>query len=144
MAKIKEIMTKDCVTASQTDTIFEIAKKMKDHDIGFIPIVEGKKLIGVVTDRDLVIRGFAEQKDGSTPVKDVCSSQTTTVGLDIDVEDAAKLMARQQIRRLLVVDNGELAGVVAIGDLAVNEQHDEKAGKALSEISESDKTVSRV
>jgi CBS domain-containing protein len=144
MAKIKEIMTKDCVTASPADTIFQTAKKMKDHDIGFIPIVEGKKLIGVVTDRDLVIRGYAEQKDGSTQVKDVCSNATTSVGLDMDVEDAAKMMARQQIRRLLVVDNGELAGVVAIGDLAVNEQHDEKAGKALSEISESDKTVSQV
>jgi CBS domain-containing protein len=144
MAKIKEIMTKECVTATQTDTIFDTAKKMKDHDIGFIPIVDGKKLVGVVTDRDLVIRGYAEQKDGQTQIRDVCSKETTSVGLDMDVEDAAKLMARQQIRRLLVVDNGELAGVVAIGDLAVNELHDEKAGKALSEISESDKTVARV
>lgn len=144
MAAIKEIMSKDCVTASPSETIFDIAAKMKNHDIGFIPVVEGKKLIGVVTDRDLVIRGLAENKSGSAQAKEVLSQPLTTVSPETSVEECAKIMAREQIRRLPVVENGELVGVVAIGDLAVRELHNEKAGQALSEISESDRTMAGV
>jgi len=133
---IKDIMSTDCVTVSPQDNIYEIAVKMKQNDIGFIPVVEGRKLIGVVTDRDLVIRGYAEKHSGSTAVEEVISKDVTTVGPDTSVDEAAKLMARQKIRRLPVVSGGELVGVVAIADLAVREIFVNEAGEALSEISE--------
>ncbi|MEF3309904.1 CBS domain-containing protein [Paenibacillus sp. GYB004] len=136
MRTIQDIMSTDCVTVSPQDNIYEIALKMKQNDIGFIPVVEGRKLIGVVTDRDLVIRGYAEKHSGSTAVEEVISKDVTTVGPDTSVDEAAKLMARQKIRRLPVVSGGELIGVVAIADLAVREIFVNEAGEALSEISE--------
>jgi CBS domain-containing protein len=138
--KIKEIMTRDCATVTLQDNVYEVAVKMKREDTGFIPVVEGKRLIGVITDRDLVIRGFAEKKEGSAAVKEVMSSnQITSATPETTVEEAAKLMASQQIRRLPVVDNGELVGIVSIGDLAVRDKFEDEAGQALSQISENEK-----
>ncbi|WNQ13647.1 CBS domain-containing protein [Paenibacillus aurantius] len=138
MTTLKEIMTRDCVTVTLEDNVYEIAVKMKQHDIGFIPVVDGKQLIGVVTDRDLVVRGYAEKRSGSTAVKEVISEKTVTASPDMTVREAAELMAREQIRRLPIVENGELAGVVAIGDLAVRQKLEDEAGQALSRISEPD------
>jgi CBS domain-containing protein len=118
------------------DNVYEIAVKMKQHDIGFVPVVEGKKLIGVVTDRDLVIRGFAEKREGSAAVKQVMTENVQTIEAGTSIDEAAKLMAKQQIRRLPVVDKGELVGIVAIGDLAVRDKFEDEAGQALSQISE--------
>lgn len=136
MKKISEIMSTDCVTVTLEDNLYEIALKMKQNDIGFIPVVEGKKLIGVVTDRDLVIRGYAEKHSGSTAVKEVISKDVTTISPDATIDEAAKLMASRKIRRLPVVQSGELVGVVAIADLAIREVFVDEAGQALSEISE--------
>ncbi|MCS7459433.1 CBS domain-containing protein [Paenibacillus doosanensis] len=137
---LKEIMTKDCATVTLKDNVYEVAVKMKQEDTGFIPVVEGKKLIGVITDRDLVIRGYAAKKEGSTAVKDVMSSnQITCASPETTVDEAAKLMAKQQIRRLPVCENGELVGIVSIGDLAVRDKFEDEAGEALSQISEKDK-----
>jgi CBS domain-containing protein len=133
---IRDIMAKDCVTVTLQDNVFEIAVKMKQHDIGFIPVVEGKKLIGVVTDRDLVVRGFAEKREGSTAVKQVMTENVKTIDTGTTIDEATRLMAEYQIRRLPVVENGELIGIVAIGDLAVRSKFEDEAGQALSEISE--------
>ncbi|MCR8633600.1 CBS domain-containing protein [Paenibacillus radicis (ex Xue et al. 2023)] len=135
-------MTKDCATVTLKDNVYEVAVKMKQEDTGFIPVVDGKKLIGVITDRDLVIRGFAAKKEGSTAVSEVMSSnQITSATPETTVDEAAKLMANQQIRRLPVVENGELVGIVSIGDLAVRSTFEDEAGEALSEISEKDKVT---
>lgn len=136
MKTIKQIMSTDCVTATLLDNVYEVAVKMKQHDIGFIPIVEGKKLIGVVTDRDLVVRGFAEKHSGSTAVSEVMTTEVDTITSDTSTDEAAELMATKQIRRLPVVEGGELIGVLAIGDLAVREIFVNEAGEALSAISE--------
>jgi len=139
---LKEIMTTDCSTVTLLDNVYEVAVKMKQEDTGFIPVVDGKKLIGVITDRDLVIRGFAAKKEGSTAVKEVMSSnQITTATPETTVDEAAKLMAKQQIRRLPVVENGNLVGIVSIGDLAVRDKFEDEAGEALSQISEKDKVT---
>ncbi|MCD1257930.1 CBS domain-containing protein [Paenibacillus athensensis] len=136
MAKtVKEIMAKDCVSVTLQDNVFEIALKMKQHDIGFIPVVENKKLLGVVTDRDLVIRGYAEKKSGSTAVQEVMTEGIATIEASTTVDEAAKIMAKEQVRRLPVVENGQLIGVVAIGDLAVRNIFEDEAGQALSRIS---------
>jgi CBS domain-containing protein len=135
MKTVKDIMSKDCVTVSLQDNVYEIAVKMKEHDIGFIPVVEGKRLVGVVTDRDLVVRGYAAKREGSAAVQQVISEQITSIPSHTSVDDAAKIMAKEQIRRLPVVDNGELVGIIAIGDLAIRDKFENEAGEALSRIS---------
>lgn len=135
---VKDIMSTDIQTVTLKDNVFEIATLMAKYDIGFVPVVEGKKLIGVVTDRDLVIRGYAEKNEGSAAVDQVMSRDVTTIAPDTSVDEAAKIMAKEQIRRLPVCENGNLVGVVAIGDLAVRDKFENEAGDALSKISEKD------
>jgi CBS domain-containing protein len=137
---VQEIMTTGCVTCTPQDNIYEAAVKMKQHDIGFIPIVEGKKLVGVCTDRDLVIRGYAEKHSGSTSITEVMTKECITCSPDTSLDEAAKIMADKQIRRLCIVENGELVGVCAIGDLAVRDTLVDEAAQALHEISEPDNT----
>lgn len=134
--QIKEVMSSPCITAALKDNVYELAVLMKQHDIGFIPIVEGTRLIGAVTDRDLVVRGYAEKHSGSTAVETVMTTDVLTIPPDTTMEEAADLMAKHKIRRLPVVENGHLVGVVAIGDLAVRDAFIQEAGEALNEISE--------
>ncbi|MCP3771795.1 CBS domain-containing protein [Paenibacillus sp. MZ04-78.2] len=136
---LQEIMTTDCSTVTLKDNVYEAAVKMKHEDTGFIPVVEGKKLIGVLTDRDLVIRGYAEKREGSAAIKQVMSERVVSVPPETTVDEAAKIMAKEQIRRLPVVENGDLVGIVSIGDLAVRDKFEDEAGEALSQISEQDK-----
>lgn len=136
MKKVRDVMTRDVVTVTKQDNVYEIAVKMRDHNIGFLPVVEGGQAIGCVTDRDLVIRGYADKHSGSTAVETVMTSPCVKVSPDITAEEAAAIMAEKKIRRLVVEENGRLAGVVAIGDLAVREGLQGESGEALSEISE--------
>ncbi|SCW39517.1 CBS domain-containing protein [Paenibacillus tianmuensis] len=136
---LREIMTTDCSTVTLKDNVYEAAVKMKQEDTGFIPVVEGKKLIGVLTDRDLVIRGYAEKREGSAAIKQVMSERVVSVPPETTVDEAAKVMAKEQIRRLPVVESGDLVGIVSIGDLAVRDKFEDEAGEALSQISEQDK-----
>ncbi|MGP0585870.1 CBS domain-containing protein [Paenibacillus timonensis] len=137
MKKVSEIMTDDVVTVTPQDNVYEVAVKMKENDTGFIPVVEGgDKLIGVITDRDLVIRGIAEKRPGSTAVDEVMTKGIKTASRDMSVDEAAELMAQQQIRRLPVCEGDRLIGIVSIGDMAVRNIFADNAGEALSEISE--------
>ncbi|MCD9026547.1 CBS domain-containing protein [Cohnella silvisoli] len=136
MRKIADIMSDDCVTVTPQDNIYQVAMLMKDHDIGFVPVIEGRKLVGVVTDRDLVIRGYADKLSDSTSVREVLTEDVQTVSSNMSVDEAATIMASSQIRRLPVVDDGQLMGVVSLGDLAVREIFVNEAGEALSDISE--------
>lgn len=133
---IRDLMTKNVVTVTLQDNVHEIAVKMRDHNIGFIPVVDGGRAIGCVTDRDLVIRGYAEKRPGSAEVAAVMTSPCVKVSPDITPEEAAGIMASRQIRRLVVEEDGRLVGVVAIGDLAVRDDLRRESGEALGEISE--------
>ncbi|WP_410768158.1 CBS domain-containing protein [Fontibacillus sp. BL9] len=138
MKKIDEIMTREVVTVTPEDNVYEVAVKMKQHGTGFIPVVDkgGDKLIGVITDRDLVVRGIAEKHPGSAAVETVMTKGIKTASPEMSVDDAAELMAQQQIRRLPVTEGDRLVGIVSIGDLAVRNIFADNAGEALSEISE--------
>ncbi|GIN19062.1 CBS domain-containing protein [Siminovitchia fordii] len=138
MTHISDIMTKDVETCSLGDTIYEVAMRMKELDVGVIPIVENKKLMGIITDRDIVLRCIADRQPPSSKVEDIMSENLFTVSPDTTTQEAARLMAKEQIRRLPVVENGELVGIVALGDLAVRDLTDNQAKQALSEISEDD------
>ncbi len=134
--RIEDVMTTDVETVSLHDTLYNVAVKMNDLNVGAMPVVDGKKLVGIVTDRDIVIRGIAENLTGSDPVQKVMTSDVITVKPDQSIRHAIHLMSEHQIRRLPVVNGDELVGIVALGDLAVNEKSDSQAKKALSEISE--------
>jgi CBS domain-containing protein len=134
--KIRDIMTSDVETCTLLDNVFEVAVKMKDLNVGAIPIVDGDKLVGMITDRDIVIRGVAEKHPPSSKVEAVMSDHLVTATQDMSTEEATKLMAEHKIRRLPVVEGDKLVGIVALGDFAVNELTDEQAQHALTEISE--------
>ncbi|HYK74679.1 MAG TPA: CBS domain-containing protein [Pseudoneobacillus sp.] len=136
METIREIMTDDVECCTLLDNVFEVATKMKEWNVGAIPIVDGENLVGMITDRDIVVRGVAEKHPGSTKVEDIMSEELITVTPDTSTREAAQLMAKHQVRRLPVVEGEKLVGIVALGDFAVRDLTDDQAKKALTEISE--------
>ncbi|MEH7483437.1 CBS domain-containing protein [Neobacillus drentensis] len=136
MEKIRDIMTEEVECCTLLDNVYEVALKMKQLNVGAIPIVDQEKLVGMITDRDIVVRGVAEKHPGSTKVEDIMSNDLITVTSDSSSKDAAKLMAKHQIRRLPVVEEGKLIGIVSLGDFAIRELTDDQAKEALTEISE--------
>lgn len=141
MGIIKDIMSKDIECCSLLDNMYEVAVKMKELNVGAIPIVDEKRLVGMITDRDIAIRGVAEKNPGSTKVEKIMSDQLVTVTSDTTTNQAAKLMAEHQIRRLPVVEGENLIGIVSLGDFAIHQLTDEQAGNALSEISEQNNQI---
>ncbi|PAQ14604.1 CBS domain-containing protein [Bacillaceae bacterium SAOS 7] len=131
--KVREIMSRNVACCTSQDSMEAAASKMESLNVGAIPVVNNGQVVGMVTDRDLVIRGLANQQ-GNT-VSDVMSNNVVSVSPDASLEEAAALMAQHQIRRLPVVENGQIAGIVSLGDLSVREQANESAGSALSNIS---------
>lgn len=139
MKTVQEVMTTQPAAVTLQDNIYEVAVKMRDFDTGFIPVVDsetGRKLIGVITDRDLVLRGYADKHSGSTSVETVMSKPVTSIAENASVDEAAEIMASGQIRRLPVTRDNELIGIVSLGDLAVKRIFADEAGEALSEISQ--------
>lgn len=129
-------MTDNVECCTLLDNVFEVAVKMKELNVGAIPIVDKDKLVGMITDRDIVVRGVAEKHPGSTKVEDIMSSKLVTISADSTTKEAAKLMAEHQIRRLPVVEGDNLIGIVSLGDFAIRELTDDQAKEALTEISE--------
>jgi len=136
MPKVRDIMSSEVQTASPDTTLEEVATMMKTEDVGAIPVVEDEELVGIITDRDIVVRCVAEGKDPSeTSVEDVLSEDLETASPDMDVQEAVRLMSRRQIRRLPVVEENRLVGILALGDVAVKQDEGE-AGEALQDISQ--------
>jgi CBS domain-containing protein len=136
MQTVRDVMTTNVEYCTPLDNVYEVAVKMKDLNVGAIPIIENEKLLGMITDRDLVVRGYAEKRSGSYEVTGVMSPDLITIKPETSLQEASELMSEKQIRRLPVVENGHLIGIVSLGDLSVNKMSDESAGHALSEISE--------
>ncbi|MFH0347256.1 CBS domain-containing protein [Bacillus vallismortis] len=134
--KIRDIMTKNVECCEPTASITELAKQMKDSNVGSIPVCENDTLKGIVSDRDIVTRCLAEnQMDAKA--RDIMSADIVSGHPDMSAEEASQLMAEYQIRRLPILQNERIAGIVALGDLSVEKNTDQKAGEALSEISKS-------
>jgi CBS domain-containing protein len=134
---IKDVMTTDVSFVEPTTPILEIARKMRDHDIGSTPVVEDERLVGMVTDRDIVVRIIAEGGDVRTKTaRDAMSPRVLYCFADESVEAVLENMGDQQIRRLPVVNRDKrLVGVVSLGDLALSGKS-KAAGEALQEISQ--------
>jgi len=134
--KISEIMTKDVISLSVDDTVEHAAGLMKEHDIGSIPVSTNEKIVGIVTDRDIILRCVAEGKDlKMQKVREIMTSNPVVGDENLNVDDAARIMSERQIRRLPIVSNNTLIGMVSLGDLAVEPNLKEQATDALSEIS---------
>jgi CBS domain-containing protein len=133
---IQELMTPNPRTVEADRPIVESAKLMRDEDIGMVPIVEGEKLIGTITDRDITIKVVADGKDPSTTtVREVASTNLVTIDPQQDLDEALRLMAKHQVRRLPVVEeDGKLIGVVAQADVA-RHSSDAQTGELVEEIS---------
>ena len=117
--KVRDAMAKTVTSAKKSDKVIDVAKKMKQQDAGFMPVLEnGGTVIGVITDRDIVIRCIAEGHDprGET-AEHLMSRQVTIIAPDDDIEEAGRAMQREAIRRLPVAENGRLVGVLSHGNL---------------------------
>lgn len=134
---LADIMTPDIDVLRPTDTAAEAARRMRNLDVGVVPVCEDSRLVGVITDRDITLRVVAEGKDPNTvQLRDCCTGDVIAAEPDWSVDKAADVMAKHQIRRLPVVDRGMLVGMVSLGDLAVKTQKPEPTAKALKEISQ--------
>ncbi|KZZ85101.1 MULTISPECIES: CBS domain-containing protein [Bacillaceae] len=138
MNKVSSIMSKNVASVTSSQSIQEAAQLMSQHNVGSIPVVENGQMKGIITDRDITLRTTAEGRDSNTKVSDVMTSQVVSGRSDMSYEEASQLMAQNQIRRLPIVENNNLVGMVALGDLSVNQLSNESAGSALSNISNQD------
>jgi CBS domain-containing protein len=134
---IRDLMTANPCSIDVDKSVAYAAKMMRDEDVGLAPIVEGDRLVGTLTDRDIAIRVVAEGKDPEqTTVREVASTNVVTIDPQQDLDEALRLMAKHQVRRLPVVEeDGRLVGVVAQADVA-REGDDTQTGQVVQEISE--------
>lgn len=119
-ATVAESMTADPKTIGVHQSVREAAELMKAHDIGDLVVVDGDQVVGIVTDRDIVVRCLAEGGSGDDEIGKACSSDVVTVESDSHVADAVNLMRERAVRRVPVTEGGALVGIVSLGDLAVD------------------------
>jgi CBS domain-containing protein len=134
--KITDSMTANPCTIEADKPVSYAAKMMRDEDVGFAPIVEGDRLVGTLTDRDIAVKVVAEGRDpDATMVRDVATNNLVTVEPEDDLDEAMKLMASHQVRRLAVVEGDRLVGVVAQADVA-RDAKAKQTGEVVEQISE--------
>ena len=139
--KISEIMSRDVQVARPQDTIQSVAQRMKEIDVGSLPVCDGERIQGMVTDRDIAIRAVAEGRSFESAVADIMTPEVDYVFDDEDAGEAADRMAEAQVRRLPVVDREKrLVGIVALADLT-GRVKDKTAGQTLEEISEPTRSI---
>lgn len=132
---IKDIMSSYVVTVGTTDTVSSVAKLMSKHNIGAVPVTDGDTLKGIVTDRDIVLRCVATGGDiNSSKIGDIMTDATTCISPTQDVTDAVHLMAEQQVRRIPVLENGKIQGIVTLADIA-RVRNSSEISAAITEIS---------
>ena len=134
--KASEVMTRDVQTIRPDQTAQEAASFMLSSDAGSIPVTEGDRLIGMITDRDIAVRGIAKGNGPDTPVRELMTNDIVCARESDDIEEVASRMSRAQVRRLPVIDEQErLCGIVSLGDLS-RETDDQTAGQALEGVSQ--------
>jgi CBS domain-containing protein len=136
--KLKEIMSSDVEVIHPNSMLQEAAGKMKTLDVGSLPVCDNRKLVGILTDRDIAVRAVAAGRDPKrTTVSDTMTPELIYCYEDQDVKEAAKMMERYQIRRLPILDRSQqLVGIVSLGDLAVETDNERMSGEVLEEVSE--------
>jgi CBS domain-containing protein len=134
--KVKEIMSRDVASLRSDDSIERAAQLMKQYNCGSIPVCTQDKIIGIITDRDIAVRSVASgQEPSSERVGDVMTKDVVFGSPEMDVGDAARLMSDRQIRRLPIVENNKVVGIVALGDISLEPHYQDSAEDALKNIS---------
>ena len=133
---IRDVMTPNPRAVAPSDSIQNAARIMRDEDTGVVPVVDNGRTVGLVTDRDIVIRAVADGGTLNRPISEICTSAVVSASPDMSTREAAQLMSDHPVRRLPVVENDRLVGIVSIGDLAVKEGKDSRTGDTLQSISE--------
>ncbi len=134
--KCFEIMTRNVKTATRTMSLRDVAATMRDGDMGSIPVIDGGKLVGIVTDRDIVVRAVADGKDVSSPIGEVMTAEVFSVRENDFVFEAIRLMGERQVRRVPIInDAGELVGIIAMADVALETEDEREIAETLEEIS---------
>ncbi|AGX42584.1 CBS domain-containing protein [Clostridium saccharobutylicum] len=134
---IKDIMSKDVVSLNSQDSIERAAQIMEQFDVGSVPVCNNEKLVGIVTDRDIALRCVAGGNNANNQkISDVMTSNPVTGTPDMNIHDAAQIMSKEQIRRLPIVQNDNLVGIVSLGDISVEPTLQDNAEEALKNISE--------
>jgi CBS domain-containing protein len=132
---VKDVMTSNPTTTQADASVVDAARIMRDENAGIVPVVENDRLVGTLTDRDIAVRVVAEGRDPqSTTVREVASTELATVEPEQELSEALQLMAQHQVRRLPVVENDRLVGIVAQADIA-RESDDKRTGELVEEIS---------
>jgi CBS domain-containing protein len=136
--QVKDVMTSGFETINSSADLTQAAKKMKALDVGVLPVMEDDKIVGMITDRDMVIRALAENRDaGSVIVREVMSEHVTYCSFSDTIEEAANIMRDKQVRRLIVLDEDNTAvGIISLGDIAARAHLEELAGVILEGVSE--------
>ncbi|WP_346913679.1 CBS domain-containing protein [Clostridium sp.] len=135
--KVKEIMSKDVACLNPQDSIEKAAQLMKQYNVGSIPVCSNNMVSGIVTDRDIALRAVASGQDsGQTTVSNIMTSNPTVGNPEMDVHDAAEIMSKEQIRRLPIVENNSLVGIVSLGDISLEPILSDNAQDALKSISQ--------
>ena len=117
--RIRDLMTRSPIVLSEDDTAGDAARMMRDREVGDVLVrANNGTLLGIVTDRDLVVRCLAEDEGGRAPLSELCTTSVNTLDADASIDDAVSLMRTQAVRRIPVVEEGNLVGIVSLGDLA--------------------------
>jgi len=134
--RCSEIMTRDVKTATRDMPLREVAVIMREGDVGSVPVVEDGRLVGILTDRDIVVRAIADGKDATAPVSDAMTAEIFSVKPDDFVFEAIRIMGDRQVRRIPVVaESGDLAGIIAMADIALEMEDEREIAETLEEIS---------
>ena len=134
--KVKDVMTRNVAYINPASTVVEAAQLMQKHNVGSVPVCDENGIIGIVTDRDIIVRNIAHGKDPhQTPVRDVMTSEVTSVDPETEIRDVFGIMSEKKIRRIPVVENNQLVGIVALGDVATSAKQDVEISSTLADIS---------
>ena len=134
--KCREIMTANVTTATREMTLRDVARLLREGDMGSVPVIEGGRLVGIVTDRDIVVRAIAEGKGPDTPVAEAMTTEIFSVHPDDFAFEAVRLMGDKQVRRIPVVEaDGSLAGIISMADVALEMEDEREIAETLEEIS---------
>lgn len=117
---VRDVMSSDLVTVGVEDSLIDASKAMREHDIGDVIVVQDERLLGILTDRDIVVRGLAEGRSPNAPASEIATSDVKVLSPDDDATEAVRWMREAAVRRLPVVEAGRPIGIVSIGDLAVS------------------------
>lgn len=123
--KVKEIMNKNIIASSKKEKIWEVAQKMKEYNIGFLPIIDNSKIIGVITDRDIVISAISNQNDKNETIENYVNKNIVYINLESNINDALNVMASNKVKRLIVTDDKKIVGIISLADILTTNLNDE-------------------